>query len=266
MPPAPPVIAVTRAVSPSLADCELTHLARSPIDVARAAAQHAGYERLLTRLGATIVRLGDAPAHPDAVFVEDVAVVLDEVAVLTRPGAASRRGELEGVGPVLSRWRPLLSLEAPATLDGGDVLRLGRTLYVGRSSRTGREGIEQLTRLVAPFDYRVVAVEFGGCLHLKTAVTEVAEGLVLVNPDFVTAGVFTGWDNLTVDVREPQAANALMVGDVLVYPSQYPRTRDALVARGLRLECLDYDELAKAEGGVTCCSLLIDDAAKRMPG
>ena len=127
-------IAITRPVSASLAHCELTHLAREPIDVPRARAQHAAYERLLGSLGASLVRVGPAPDLPDAVFIEDTAVVLDELAVVTRPGAASRRPETDAVASVLASYRPLRTMTAPATLDGGDVLRLGRTLYVGRSA------------------------------------------------------------------------------------------------------------------------------------
>jgi len=253
------LIAITRPVSPSLAECELTHLAREPINVARAMAQHAEYERLLESLGATVVRVPAAPAFPDAVFIEDTAVVLGEVAVLTRPGAPSRRGELTGVAPLLSCYRPLRCIESPATLDGGDVLSLGRTLYVGRSGRTNDAGIEQLRTLVAPFDIEVASVEFTGCLHLKSAVTDLADGLLLVNPDWVSAADFTGYDHLDVDPREPHAANALRIADRVICSSQYPRTRDRLVERGLNLACLEYDELAKAEGGVTCCSLILND-------
>jgi len=253
------LIAITRPVSRSLAECELTHLAREPINVARAVAQHAEYEELLRSLGATVVQVAAAPEFPDAVFIEDTAVVLDEVAVLTRPGAQTRRGELPGVVPVLSCYRPLRSIEAPATLDGGDVLRLGRKLYVGRSARTNEAGIEQLRNLVTPFDTDVIAVEFSGCLHLKSAVTELADGLLLLNPAWVSAGAFTGCDHVAVDPREPHAANALRLAGQVIFASQYPRTRDLLLARGLVLACLDYDELAKAEGGVTCCSLILDE-------
>ena len=251
------LIAITRPVSPSLAQCELTHLAREPIDVARATVQHAAYELLLGSLGATIVRVAAAPDFPDAVFVEDTAIVLDEVAVLTRPGAPSRHGEVAAVAQVLAGYRPVRSLTAPATLDGGDVLRLGRILYVGRSGRTNQEGIDQLQRLVAPFDYRVVAVEFSGCLHLKSAVTDVADGLLLLNPAWVSAAAFPGCEAMSVDEREPYGANTLRIGNAVIYPSQFPNTLGLLVERALRVECTDCSELAKAEGAVTCCCLLV---------
>ena len=260
------LIAVTRPVSPSITRCELTHLEREPIDVARAKAQHAEYERRLAALGATLARAPAAPEFPDAVFIEDTAVVLDEVAVLARPGAPSRLGETAPVGGVLARYRPLVSLEPPATLDGGDVLRLGRTLYVGRSARTNHAGIEALERLTAPFGYRVVPVEFSGCLHLKSAVTELADGLLLIHPDWVSAAAFPGLEAIPIDEREPFGANALRVGDSILYPTHFPRTRDRLWGRGLRIECVDCSELAKAEGGLTCCSLLFEVSASSRGG
>jgi dimethylargininase len=252
------IIAVTRPVSPSLGECELTHLAREPIDVARASEQHAAYEDVLRLIGATIVRAPAAPAFPDAVFIEDTAVVLDKVAVITRPGAPSRQGETEAVAALMAEYRHVVSMKAPATLDGGDVLLLGRTLYVGLSGRTSTDGIAQLASLVAPFRYSVVPVEFHGCLHLKSAVTAVDEGVLLMNPAWVSASVFPRYDALSIDPREPYAANALRLGGVVVYPSQYPFTRDLLVQRGLCVATTDCSELAKAEGAVTCCSLVFE--------
>jgi len=254
-------IAVTRPVSASLARCELTHLEREPLDVARAALQHAAYEQLLASLGAEIVRVAAAPELADAVFVEDTAIVLDELAVITRPGAPSRRPEPEGVAAVLAGYRPLRALRAPATLDGGDVLRLGRTLYVGRSGRTNAEGIEQLRAIVAPLGYRVVPVEFDGCLHLKSAVTALTDELLLVNPAWVSPAAFPGCEWVRVDESEPHGANALRLAGTIVYPARYERTRDRLLARGLHVAVTDCSELAKAEGAVTCCSLVFEERA-----
>src|SRR5690606_11889034 len=138
------VIAITREVSASLADCELSFVARTGIDLDRARRQHADYRDLLARLGCDVLVLPEQAGMPDAVFVEDVAIVTDEVAVMTRPGAASRRGEGASVAAVLDRYRPLHAIEAPGTLDGGDVLRIGRRVYVGESARTNAEGIAQL--------------------------------------------------------------------------------------------------------------------------
>jgi dimethylargininase len=201
-----------------------------------------------------------APELPDAVFIEDTAIALDEVAVITRPGAPSRRPETAAVASVLAAYRPVRAMKAPATLDGGDVLRLGRTLYVGRAGRTNDHGIEQLRSFVAPLGYLVVPVEFTGCLHLKSAVTALADELLLMNPAWVSAAAFPA-RTLLVDDREPQGANALRIEDTIIYPSQFPRTRDRLIEHGLRVTATDCSELAKAEGSVTCCSLILEAAS-----
>src|SRR5512145_526311 len=168
------LVAITRAVSPAIARCEVTHVPRAPIDVERARAQHDDYECALAVFGCRVVRLPAEPGLPDSVFVEDAALVFDEFAILTRPGAASRREEPGGLATTLRRFRPLARLEAPATLDGGDVLRAGRMVFVGRSRRTNEAGYLQLRSLLTPIGYRVVGVEVRDCLHLKSGVTQVA--------------------------------------------------------------------------------------------
>lgn len=252
------LMAATRPVSPSLARCELTHLPREPIDVERAARQHEAYEDVLRSLGATPTRMAAAPELPDAVFIEDTAIVLDEIAVITRPGAPSRRGETAAVESFLRAYRPVHALQAPATLDGGDVLRLDRSLYVGGSSRTNEHSIEQLRGFVAPFGYRVIPVAFTGALHLKSAVTALSDDTVLLNPAWVSPTAFPGYKAIFVDEREPYGGNALRVGDAIVYPTHFPRTRDRLIEGGFRVAEVDLGELAKAEGAVTCCSLIFE--------
>lgn len=251
------LLAYTRAVSPTLAQCELTHLAREPIDVARAAREHEAYAALLARLGATVRPLPAEPGLPDAVFVEDTAVVLDEIAVIARPGAASRRPETASTAATLARHRLLAHVEAPGTLDGGDVLVSGRRVYLGLSSRTNRAAVEQLAAVLRPYDYEVIPVSFRGCLHLKSGVTQVADGLVLLNPEWVDPEVFAGYRSVAVDPAEPHAANALALGESVIHPAHHPRTRARLEAEGLRVEPIEMDELAKAEAGVTCCCLLV---------
>ena len=250
-------LAYTRAVSPTIADCELTHLPRVAVDVAGAILEHAAYEQTLRRLGAQVRRLVPLPRLPDAVFVEDTAVVLDELAIITRPGAESRRGERRSVAQALAAHRSIEIIEEPATLDGGDVLVDGERVFVGRSSRTNDAAINQLATMLHPLGYRVIPVEFGGCLHLKSAVTRVAEGMLLLNPEWVQASVFSGARQVVVDPAEPHAANALVFGGAVIHPLQFPRTRARLQAEGLRVEPVDTTELAKAEAGVTCCSLIV---------
>lgn len=254
-------VAITRAVSPAIGRCELTHLERVPIDPARAGAQHDAYEECLRRAGCSVVRLPADPKLPDSVFVEDMAVVLDELAIIARPGAASRRAEVAAVAEALRTLRTLVPLREPATLDGGDVLRVGRTLYVGLGARTNARGAAQLEDAVAPFGYRVVGVPFAGCLHLKSAVTLAAPGVLLVQPAWVSPEAFgSGLEPVIVDPSEPHAANVLLVGGAVIQPAAFPRTRERLESRGIRVEAVDVSELAKAEGAVTCCSLLVEVA------
>jgi dimethylargininase len=251
-------IAITRKVSPAMANCELTHLERSPLDVRRAAQQHESYEECLRGLGCDVRRLPEEPELPDSVFVEDAAVVLDEVALVTRPGAESRQAETESLARALTPYRTLLRIEAPGTLDGGDVLLFGRTIYVGRTSRTNDAGIAQLAKLLGPHGYRVVPVEVKHCLHLKTAVTQVAENTLLINPRMVERRVFGAMDFVEVDPAEPHAGNALLLDQTVIYPAAHEKTRRRLEERGIKVAAVDVSEMLKAEGGVTCCSLVFE--------
>jgi dimethylargininase len=251
-------IAITRAVPESLARCELTHLARAPIDVPRAAEQHRQYEEALRALGCTVRQAPAAHDLPDSVFVEDVAIVLPELAIITRPGAESRRGERASIAAILSEYRPLQAIAAPGTMDGGDVLRLGRVLYVGLSSRTNEDGARQLARFVEPFDYAVERVETRACLHLKSAVTELEPGRVLCNPSWIDTRVLRGLEIVPVHPDEPQAANVLRVGGTIVSAAAHERTVADLRGRGYDVCAIDVSELAKAEAGVTCCGVMVE--------
>lgn len=250
------LIAITREVSPAIARCELTHLARRPIDLRLAQAQHREYMACLAGLGCRVRCLPAEPDLPDSVFVEDCAVVFDELAILARPGAESRRGEVPSVAAALRPYRKLQVLEAPATLDGGDVLRIGAAVFVGLSRRTNGAAVAQLRALLTPLGYRVEGVPVEGCLHLKSAVTQVAAGTLLINRRWVDAEPFARLELIDVDPTEPFAANALLVGESIVYPTAYPLTRLRLLQHGLDVRGVDMSELAKAEGGVSCCSLI----------
>ena len=251
-------VALTRGVSPAIASCELTHLARVAISLERAREQHARYEEALESLGCRIVRLPPDPDLPDSVFVEDTAVVLDELAVIAFSGAPSRRGERAAVAEALAPHREVVRMTGPGTLDGGDVLPLGRTLCVGLSSRTGPRGLEELGRLVTPRGYEVLGVPVRGCLHLKSAVTQIGDGLLLANRSWVDPLPLEGFEVLDVDPEEPFAANALLVGDTVLHDAAHARTRERMERRGIRVAPVDLSELAKAEGGVTCCSLVFE--------
>ncbi|HSA57093.1 MAG TPA: arginine deiminase family protein [Gemmatimonadaceae bacterium] len=253
-------IALTREVPASIARCELTHLVREPIDLVRARAEHEAYEGALAALGFVVRRMAATPELPDSVFVEDAAVVLDEIAVVTRPGAASRRAEVPTVCESLAGLRPLRSMQAPATLDGGDVLVLEREIVVGLSARTSRAGAEQLGAFVTPFGYRVRTLPVTQCLHLKSAVTRAGVHALAVNPAWVDPAAFPGWEVVEVDPAEPMAANVLYAGGADGGPALaaegFPRTVERLRRHGLDVRTVPAFELAKAEGGVTCCSLI----------
>lgn len=254
------LIAVTRRISSAMLRCELTHVQRTAIDIDLARKQHAGYEQALRELGCRIETLPEEPELADSVFVEDTAIVLDEVAVITRPGAPSRRAETASIAAVLSKYRDRVHIESPGTLDGGDVLRVGRSLYVGTSSRSNASGIEQLGALLRNYGYRVLPAAVHGCLHLKSAVTQVTADELLINSRYVDRRQFPGVSFIEVDESEPSAANVLMVGEDVLYSSSYPRTAEILRRRGVRLHTVSMSETEKAEGAVTCCSLLLSSS------
>jgi dimethylargininase len=250
-------IALTRDVSAAIVHCELTHLERTPIDLDVARGQHLEYERCLEAAGWLVNRLEAGADMPDSVFIEDIAVLFDEIAVIARPGAPSRRVETPAVADVVARHRPVRRIEPPGTLDGGDVLGVGRTVFVGRSGRTNAAGVSQLRCALRPLGYDVREVEVRGCLHLKSAVTAASDDLLVVNAAWIPGADLSGFDCLEVHPDEPYGANVLRLGDRVIHAAAFPRTRERLEKRGIRIESVDLSELAKAEGAVTCCSILI---------
>jgi dimethylargininase len=256
--------AFTRAVSPRLAECQLTHLQRVPIDPAKAAEQHAAYERALADAGLEIVRLPELREDPDAVFVEDTALLLEGHAIITRPGAPSRIGETISTADGLSGHFALHHV-TDGYLDGGDVLRIGETLYVGLSTRTDTTGISSLRDAAGPIGFEVIQAELRDCLHLKTGATVAGRDqsgtpVLLYNPGCVDPAQFAGVEPLAVDPEEPAAANCVSAAGQVILPGGNPRTADRLRERGFHVVEVDVSELQKAEAGVTCMSL-IDERA-----
>jgi dimethylargininase len=255
------LIAVTRGVSPAIADCELTHLERTPIDVDAAQEQHAAYEAALADLGCRVERLPAEPDLPDSVFVEDVAVVLDEVAVITRPGAKSRRNERFSIERTLEPYRLLAHITAPGILDGGDVLVAGRDVHIGITSRSDLAAIDQFRTIVDDHGYRVHGAAVRGCLHLKSAVTVLDDDTLVLNPDRVDVNDLGDRRCISVDPSEPDAANVVRVGDTVLVAAAFPRTAERIAAAGFDVCAVEASELAKAEGALTCCSLLFEVSA-----
>ncbi|MDX1429349.1 MAG: arginine deiminase family protein [Rhodothermales bacterium] len=220
--------------------------------------QHLRYEEALALAGCRIRRLAPMPEFPDSVFVEDTAVVLDHTVVIARPGAASRRMEVTTVANVLEALRPITYIDPPGTLDGGDVLRIGRQIFVGLSSRTNKDGAAMLEAIASSRGYHVTRVPVARCLHLKSAVTAIDDGTVLLNPDRVDRAIFADYEVVEIDRREPEAANVLRIGEVLICASGFPFTRSMLDELGCRIISVNMSEFAKAEGAVTCCSIILD--------
>ncbi|HXH32663.1 MAG TPA: arginine deiminase family protein [Bacteriovoracaceae bacterium] len=253
----PKPLVFVRSPSSNLINCELTHLDRQPMDLPRLLKQHQEYVKILQLLGCEVSYLPELE-NADGVFVEDTALILEEIAVLTRPGAASRQSEVESVESALRLHREtIFRIHAPATVDGGDLLCIGKILYVGQSSRTNREGYRQLAEYLTPFNYRVQAIAVTKCLHLKTAVSHLGRSCVLLNPAWVDAGHFSEFTIVEVDPGEPEAANVLKIGDTLVIAASAPRTALRLRQAGFDVVEADITEIAKAEAGLTCLSLVL---------
>jgi len=250
-------IAITRQVSPRFNECEITHIARSPINMDTARAQHEGYTQALKDVGCEVIELPPEADLPDSVFVEDTAFILPEVAVITRPGADSRRPETESIIHALETYRELLFIQEPGTVDGGDVLVLDKDIFVGMSTRSNQAAVDQMNALLGKFGYHAQGVELHDCLHLKSAVTRLDAKTLLINRNWVDAHHFAKFDLIEVDPTEPFAANCLPVNGEIIFPAAFPKTRAKLEARGCKVRAVQVDELAKAEGAVTCCSLII---------
>ncbi len=248
-------IALVRRPGPRLAEGLVTHIDRTPVDVAVAMRQHEAYVAALAAHGWTPVEVPPADDCPDAVFIEDALVVCNGVAVITRPGALPRRPETAAVEPVVrSLGMPVVTIEAPGTLDGGDVLQIGTTVYVGRGGRTNADGIAQLAGHLAPLGRSVLAVPLERVLHLKSAVTALPDATVLTFGDLVPHDPFPA----TMAVPEEAGAHVVLLGgrDVLISAAA-PRTASLLRERGYTPVVVDISEFERLEGCVTCLSVLI---------
>jgi dimethylargininase len=250
--------AITRAVSPALADCELSFIERIPIDMDKAREQHHAYEAALAGLGANVISLPAEAELPDSMFVEDPAIVLDELAVVFPLGTETRRREAESLAKAIAPFRKIESVTLPGTVEGGDILRIGKKLFIGLTARTNEEGIKQLQNIVAPYGYEVIAVPVTGCLHLKSAVTHLGNNVLLGNRAWFDSSPFTGYDWVDVDSGEGHAGNALALNGSVIFPASFPRTRARIEAKGFRVLPIDIAELQKAESGLTCSSLIFE--------
>lgn len=253
------MIAITRPPTGALARCELTYLDRQPIDLTRALEQHRRYEETLRALGVNVVRLPAEDDMPDACFVEDTVCVLNEVAIMANPGAASRRGEIASVAKALESLRKITRVAGDATFDGGDVLRVGSTVFVGqtKNGRTNQAGAEAISDVAVPLGYTVRVIPFDGCLHLKSAATQLGEKAVIVNHDWVDPSAFALLKVVCASPREPSGADVLLVGDMVIAAASAPETVETIKRAGYQTKTLDVSEFEKAEAALTCLSILV---------
>jgi dimethylargininase len=236
--------------------CERTFVDELPIDYELACRQHGNYCQVLSSVGLSVQTLDANLELPDCAFVEDPAIVLDEAAILTSMGADSRVAELKTIATELEKVRRVLPIHRPARLEGGDVLRVGRTLLVGISSRTNEAGALALADLARPYGYLVKTVKVTGSLHLKTACTALPDNRLLVNPNWIDISQLGDYDLIAVPTDEPWGANTLPVSNQIIMPAAHQQTQGLLADLGFDLRPIDISEFAKAEGGVTCLSLV----------
>lgn len=252
--------ALTHEVSPRIAECEVTFVDRVPINLPLAMRQHDDYCAALEGLGVVVERLSENESYPDSCFVEDTAIVVDELAIICSMGVASRRGETRLIERELSKYREIARISLPTTIEGGDVLRIGKKIFVGQSSRTNREGIEQLARILEPRGYSVAEVRTNGSLHLKSACTAIDEETLFVNPDWVELDAFRGFNLAHTPAEEPWSANTLRVGNTICVQAGFPRAAELIARVAGRVELIDISELRKAEAGLTCSSIIFESA------
>ena len=251
--------AITRDVSKTIENCELGFIERKPIDFARTVQQLEGYRQALRRCGVEVTCLPEDQSHPDACFVEDTAIVLDDVAVICNPGALSRRGETPPIASELAKYRELTYIQSPGTIDGGDVLIAGTRILVGRSNRTNDDGIGMLARIAVQFGYTLTVVDVTGCLHFKSACTAINDETLLVNAAWVDPAALSGFHLIDVPRDEPWSANILRVEDTVFVQADFPRTLDRIREVHKCVESLDVSEFRKAEASLTCLSLIFKD-------
>eukprot|EP00760_Papus_ankaliazontas_P020014 PhM_4_TR18092/c1_g2_i1/m.49251/K01482/DDAH, ddaH; dimethylargininase len=286
---------VCRAVCPDIVtNCELTCIERRPIDLEHMQQQHNAYVNTFRQLALDgedieVIELPVLPGHADSMFVEDVAMIYKECAVLTRPGAVSRQGEVDGIVDTVRALRPavgaVMRVEAPGTIEGGDVFCVGKYVFVGKSTRTNDDGYQQVKAFLEPFGYEVVQCPISKCLHLKSAVSMLADDTVRINPDWVEPSHFTsrGLGLMIVDASEPDSANVVSIVTsrkedhrrrrrTILVPAAFPKMQEQIHAfveernnnnnnseeetMLFSMVVLEVDEVAKAEGALTCCSLI----------
>lgn len=250
------ITAITRKVANTINNCELTYAKRQKIDVEKAAEQHRNFEDSLRKLGAEVLSLDSDHSLPDSVFVEDTAVVTKDVAVITSMGAQSRRAEPQKTAQVLEKFRPLKYMSESVMLEGGDVVQVEDSYFVGISTRTSKEGFDHFVEILKPFGYEITLVPVKGCLHLTTGSTYIGKNTMLANPNWVDISRFKNMDVIEIDPNEPWAGNAVHLNGQVLLPASSARTAEKLYSKGFEVNLVDVSELEKAEAGLTCMCVI----------
>ncbi len=243
---------ITHLPSPSLGECELTFLNSEPIDIKKAQKEHEAYREMIKSCGANVIVKDENIDLPDSVFVEDPIIVFDEVAVLTSMGVESRRKESASMEKIFAKYREIKRIELPAKIEGGDVLKIGKRIYVGKSARTNAQGIRDLREILTPYGYEVIAVKVSGCLHLKTGCTALDENTVLINPEWLDSKVFSDFRQIIVPKEEPFGANILKINETICMNEAFVKTIELVKTLGYSVKSTDITEFVKAEAGLTC--------------
>lgn len=254
--------AITRGVSKNIARCELTYRSREEIDYPKAANQLEQYCELLRRWNVHLMTIPGSDSYPDSCFVQDTAIVLDEVCIIASMGATARRGEVSEVERLITPLRKIRRILQPATLDGGDVVQIGKRLFVGLSRRSNARGISALGGIVEPLGYTVVPVAVNGGLHLTTGCGVINDETVLLNPRWLDADAFKGLRQLHVAEAEPWAANTIRIKESVCLEEGASRTIDLVQPYAGNIETLDISEFRKAEGSLSCLSLIFREQAE----
>lgn len=250
------MIALTHKISPNFQQCEVSHIDRSPIDFELTVKQHRNYCNVLHSAGLEVKELSVSLNYPDSTFIEDTAVVVDEIAILACMGVKSRRGEVINIEPELAKYRSLKHIQFPATLEGGDVLQMNRQIFVGLSSRTNQAGFESIREILSPLGYQVIQIAIKDCLHLKSACTKIDADTLLVNPDWLDMKPISHFRKINIAKDESYAANCLSLNDTVYLPKEFPKTSEIIAQHGYTIETINISELQKAEGGLTCSSII----------
>ena len=246
---------ITHLPSPSLEQCELTFVNSEPIDIKKAEIEHEAYRKMLESCGANVITIDENIDLPDSVFVEDPIIVFDEIAVLTSMGVESRRKESATMEKTFAKYRDIKHIELPAQIEGGDVLKIGKRIFVGKSARTNSQGIRALREILTPYGYEVIAVKVSGCLHLKTGCTALDDKTLLMNPEWIDSKVFAGFRQIIVPKEEPFGANILKINETICMNASFPKTIELVKSLGYSVKSTDITEFVKAEAGLTCMSV-----------